>query len=57
MDGAADLVQAALLLRGYADYLEDLAFHGWTLAGPIEDDYGFLVDPDGNAGPAAGEGE
>lgn len=57
MDGAADLVQAALLLRGYADYLEDLAFHGWTLAGPIEDDYGFLVGPDGNTGPDVGEGE
>lgn len=57
MDGAADLVQAALRLRGYADYLEDLAFHGWTLAGPIEDDYGFLVDPEGDAGVALREGE
>lgn len=50
MDDAADLPEAAAKLRGYADYLDALAVAGWTLAAPIDDDYGFLVDPEGNSG-------
>lgn len=50
MDGAEDLASAAALLRGYADYLDALAVRGWRLAGPIDDDYGFLVDPAGESG-------
>jgi hypothetical protein len=50
MDGANSLAEASAKLRDYADYLDALAVHGWTLAAPVDDDYGFLVDPTGNAG-------
>lgn len=50
MDGAVDLAEAAARLRGYADYLDALAVRGWRLAAPVEDDYGFLVDPTGDSG-------
>lgn len=53
MDGAQDLAEASTKLRDYADYLDALAVRGWSLASVIEDDYGFLVDPDGDAGDAA----
>jgi hypothetical protein len=48
IDGARTLPEAALMLREYADELEDLAVEGFVLAEPIEKDYGCAVraDPD-----------
>ena len=47
MDGATNLAEAAAMLRAEADRIEQLAKDGWTLEGPIEDDWGFLVPPKG----------
>lgn len=55
MDGAADLAEAAAKLRDYADYLDALAVRGWRLASPVDDDYGYLVDPTGDSGTPEGE--
>jgi hypothetical protein len=48
MDGAATLMEAAELLEGFAARLRRLSDLGWTLSEPIRDDYGFLIDSDGN---------
>ena len=45
IDGARTLPEAALMLREYADELEDLASEGFVLADPIEHDYGYAVFP------------
>lgn len=50
MDDAATLEEAADRLESYARWLRDLHAAGWTLTEPVRDDYGFLVDPTGNAG-------
>lgn len=50
MDGAETLQEAADRLRAEADRLSQLHTAGWTLAEPIDGDYGFLVDPSGNRG-------
>ena len=50
MDGATTLEAAAEMLEGQAAWLRTLHNQGWTLQSPVEDDYGFLVDPTGNAG-------
>ena len=47
MDGAATLEQAAEQLEETARWLRALHARGWTLEGPIEDDYGILIDPQG----------
>lgn len=49
-EGAETLEAAAESARQAADRLQELHDAGWTLQAPIEDDYGFLVDPTGNAG-------
>ena len=49
MDGAATLAEAAAKLRAEADRIEQLGKDGWTLQGPIDDDWGFLVPPAGRA--------
>lgn len=51
MDGATTLAEAALGLETFAAHLREIHEKGWTLAGPVQDDYGFLVSPDGDAGP------
>jgi hypothetical protein len=48
IDGARTLPEAALMLREYADGLEDLAAAGFVLLDPIERDYGYAVRPDGD---------
>jgi hypothetical protein len=48
IDGARTLPEAALMLREYADELEDLAAEGFTLVDPIEHDFGYAVRPDGD---------
>jgi len=53
MDGAKTPGEAAALLREEADRIEALGAAGWTFVGPVHDDLGQLVDPEGNAG---GEG-
>lgn len=50
MDGAATLADAAQRLEDHATRLRSLHEQGWTLTAPVEDDYGHLRDPDGNAG-------
>ena len=45
MDEATTLAEAAAKLRAEADRLDQLAKDGWTLEGPIDDDWGFLVPP------------
>jgi len=49
MDGATTLAEAAAKLRAEADRIEQLGKDGWTLEGPIDDDWGFLVPPKGSA--------
>jgi hypothetical protein len=46
IDGARTLPEAALMLREYADELEDLAASGFVLVDPIEHDYGYAVPPE-----------
>ena len=48
MDGAETLAEAAAMLRAEADRIEQLGKDGWTLEGPIDDDWGFLVPPEGS---------
>jgi hypothetical protein len=48
MDGATTLTEAAAMLRAEADRIEQLGKDGWTLEGPIDDDWGFLVPPRGH---------
>lgn len=50
MDGATTLAEAADRLDGLAARLRALHAQGWTFAEPVTDDYGFLVDPEGNTG-------
>ncbi|WP_460866746.1 hypothetical protein [Nocardioides pakistanensis] len=50
MDGARTLTQAAERLEAEAHRLRHLADLGWSLEGPVEEDYGFLVDPRGHNG-------
>lgn len=50
IDGATTLAEAADRLEGFAARLRDLHQQGWTFVEPVADDYGFLVDPSGNAG-------
>ena len=45
IDGAKTLAEAATMLRARADELDKLDKEGWTLEGPVDDDYGFLVPP------------
>lgn len=45
MDDATTLVEAAERLEAEAKRLRQLADEGWTLDGPIDDDYGTLVRP------------
>jgi hypothetical protein len=47
MDGARTLTEAAAMLRGHADYLEELRRDGWELTEPVDDDWGIIenVDP------------
>ena len=47
MDGAATLAEAAAKLRERANELDKLASEGWTLDGSVNDDWGFLVPPEG----------
>ena len=49
MDGATTLKEAAAMLRAEADRIEQLSKDGWTLEGPIEDDWGFLAPPKARA--------
>lgn len=49
MDEATTLTEAAAKLRAEADRLDQLAKDGWTLEGPIDDDWGFLVPPKSRA--------
>lgn len=51
LDGAVTLADAAERLEAFAAYLRNAHEAGWTLTEPIADDYGFLVSPDGDAGP------
>jgi hypothetical protein len=50
MDGATTLEEAAQRLEAFAARLRAAHQQGWTLRGPVEDDYGFVVSPDGDAG-------
>lgn len=45
-DGAKTLSEAAKMLQDYADYLLALEKDGWQLVHSIEDDYGFITNPD-----------
>jgi hypothetical protein len=45
MDDATTLAEAAAKLRERADELDQMHREGWTLDGPISDDWGFLVPP------------
>ena len=45
IEGARTLPEAALMLREYADELEDLASEGFMLADPIHHDFGYAVFP------------
>jgi len=45
IDGARTLPEAALMLREYANELEDLAAEGFVLSEAIEHDYGCAVFP------------
>lgn len=56
IDGAATLAEAAAKLEDLAAWLRGLHEQGWTFDEPVNDDYGFLVDPDGNTGDD-GEGD
>lgn len=47
MDGAATLPEAAAKLREFADELDRMHTAGYALTGPVEDDYGLLVRPEG----------
>lgn len=53
IDGATTLAEAADKLEQMSAWLRHLHQLGWTLSAPVEDDYGFLVDPSGDAGDAA----
>lgn len=44
-DGCADLPALAARLREEATRLSALAKKGWTLDGPVSDDYGTLLPP------------
>jgi hypothetical protein len=57
LDGAATLGEAAQRAREAADRLQALHDAGWTLAEPVDSDYGFLVDPSGNAGTDADDAD
>jgi hypothetical protein len=50
IEGARTLPEAALMLREYADELEDLAAEGFVLNEPIHHDYGCAVRPDDDEG-------
>ena len=45
IEGARTLPEAALMLREYAEQLEDLAAHGFILTEPVEKDYGCAIFP------------
>ena len=45
MDGSKTLPEAAAKLRALADELDRYHQEGWTLEGPVEDDYGTLIPP------------
>ena len=47
LDGCSTLAQCAERLRTAAEQMQALHDRGWTLDGPIDDDYGHLVDPQG----------
>jgi hypothetical protein len=46
IEGARTLPEVALMLREYADELEDLAAAGFLLLEPVEHDYGRAARPD-----------
>ena len=46
MDGAVTLSEAAEKLREHATWLEELERDGWQLIDPIDDDWGFITNPD-----------
>jgi hypothetical protein len=48
MDGATTLAGAAAMLRAFADELDRKHAEGWTLRQPVDDDYGFLNEPEGH---------
>ena len=50
MDEATTLAEAAGRLRAFADELDRMHAEGWRLEGPIMDDWGFLVKPEGVSG-------
>ena len=45
IDGAATLEEAAVKAEAFAERLRGLHAQGWTLAQPVEDDYGFIEKP------------
>lgn len=47
MDGARTLEEAAVLVRGFANHLDDLHQRGFFLREAVVDDYGFIYHPDG----------
>jgi hypothetical protein len=55
MDGATTLQEAASRLEVLAAHLRNLHDQGWTLVSPVEDDYGILRDPQGDAGDSEAE--
>lgn len=54
-DGCTTLADAAQRARDAADALQSLHDGGWTLAEPVSDDYGTLVDPTGGTGEMSAE--
>lgn len=50
MDGATTLAEAAERLERFAADLRSAHDNGWTLTAPVQDDYGFLRSPQGDAG-------
>ena len=50
IDGAKTPGDAADMLEAFARWLRGLHYAGWTFDKPVQDDYGHLVDPDGNRG-------
>jgi hypothetical protein len=45
MGGATTLAEAAAKLRERAGGLDRMHAEGWTLEGPVSDDYGFALRP------------
>ncbi|TME25241.1 MAG: hypothetical protein E6I64_11275 [Chloroflexi bacterium] len=56
IDGARTLPEAALMLREYADEIEDLASEGFVLSETIHHDYGYAVFPPPDDDEVDGDG-